>query len=93
METSFVEYRYTWSKQDGDVGDKQTDTATEMMEFIVGGDKDRTLYAETKGVFMAFSSETARWTKIKFADVIRHCMAELRVGGDSEIEKSTGTEG
>lgn len=93
METNFVEYRYTWSKQDGDVGDKQTDTATEMLEFIIGGDKDRTLYAETKGVFMAFNSDTTRWMKIKFADVIRHCMTELRSGNNSGVEKSTGTEG
>lgn len=71
-------YRYTWQTLSGDFRNQDQDTATEMVEFIISGDKDRTLFAETKGVFSIIDLIAGKATKINFKKVLEASLEELR---------------
>ena len=71
-------YRYSWPKQDGTLGSKETDSAEAMLRFISEGSKDRTLFVETKGVFTCIDVVAGGIERLSLAAIIRIFLDEIK---------------
>ncbi len=70
-------YRYSWPKQDGTLGSKETSSAEAMLKFISEGSKDRTFFAETQGVFTCIDVIAGGIERLSFAAIIRIFISEI----------------
>lgn len=72
-------YRYSWPKQDGTLGSKQTSSAEAMLRFISDGEGDRTIFAETHGLFSVMDLNSGTYETMTFAALIRGFLKEVEM--------------